>query len=249
MPFFRSFTGIAICMFSGFLMIAHLEVSASNPKDSVYKVYKTDKEIPVNGKWDKPAWEKIKAVEINNFIRDRPEFFPHTQAKMMYDDENLYVIFKVNDRYVRSITTTLNGPVWEDAAVEFFFSPDSSKPANYFNLEVNCGGTALLEYSATPRANATTEDIKEILMAHSLPKIVDPEITQPVTWTLEYKIPLKILEKYSNITRPKQGVKWRANFYKIVENNSNPHHLTWSPIGDPKPHFHMPKFFGILEFQ
>lgn len=250
MAFFRPFTVIAICIFCGFLMISYLGVSASNPIDSVYKVYKSNKEIPVNGKWDKPAWKKIKAVEINNFIREKPPlFFPHAQAKMMYDYENLYIIFKVDDQYVRSITTSPNGPVWKDAAVEFFFSPDSSKPANYFNLEVNCGGTALLEYSDTPRANATTEDIKKIVMAHSLPQTVDSEIKKPVTWTLEYKIPLKLLAKYSNITKPKQGVKWRANFYKIAENNSNPHHLAWSPISDPKPHFHMPKYFGILEFQ
>jgi len=93
------------------------------------------------------------------------------------------------------------------------------------------------------------EDIKKIEIAHSLPQIVDPEITEPVTWTLEYRIPLVMLEKYSNVTRPKQGVVWKANFYKIAEKTSNPHYITWSVIENDKPNFHLPKFFGTLKFQ
>ena len=50
-----------------------------------------------------------------------PEFRPAVKAKMTYDDENLYVIFRVQDRYVRCITKDFNGPVWEDSCVEFFF--------------------------------------------------------------------------------------------------------------------------------
>ena len=59
---------------------------------------------------------------------DKPLFTPTVQAKMMYDNENLYVIFHVNDRYVRCLVTEINGPVYEEPAVEFFFSPDPAYP-------------------------------------------------------------------------------------------------------------------------
>ena len=31
----------------------------------------------------------------------------------------------------------------------------------------------------------------------SLPPIVEPEITKPIVWTLEFSIPLGVLEKYA----------------------------------------------------
>jgi hypothetical protein len=170
----------------------------------------------------------------------------------MYDDNNLYLIFQVKDRFVRCITTEYNGPVWEDSCVEFFFAPDSDQPLRYFNLEINCGGTPLMRYTIIPRKKFTTlsaADIKMIEIAHSLPRIVDPEIREPVIWSIEYRIPITMLEKYSRVTYPEPGTVWRANFYKISENSSNPHYITWSLVDVIAPDFHLPQFFGLLNFQ
>jgi hypothetical protein len=94
-----------------------------------------------------------------------------------------------------------------------------------------------------------TDEIKQIEIAHSLPNKVDPEITTPVTWTIEYRVPLAILEKYSHITPPGSGVTWKANFYKTGSRTSNPNYITWSPVNFPRPNFHLPEFFGVLQFQ
>lgn len=221
-------------------------------KSLVYKVFKLKQSMKIDGNWDKPQWQKIKAVEIKNYMGKIPQFLPFTQAKMMYDDENLYVIFRVEDRYVRCIEQNYNGPVYKDACVEFFFSPDTSLPERYFNLEINCSGTPLMYYNIIPRKEfkvLNVNDIKEIEIAHSLPSKVDPEITEPVTWTIEYRIPIIMLEKYSNITYPKEGIAWRANFYKIAAKGSNPHYITWSLVDRIEPDFHMPQFFGMLKYQ
>jgi vancomycin resistance protein YoaR len=79
-------------------------------------------------------------------------------------------------------------------------------------------------------------------------KTIDPEISNEVTWTLEYRIPLEVLEKYAPVTRPDKGVRWKANFYKIAENSTNPHYITWSEVENDKPNFHLPQFFGTLVF-
>lgn len=219
---------------------------------SAYNVVMARKPVKIDADWDKAVWKKVKPATISNYMGAIPEFKPEAEVKMMYDKENIYLIFRVKDRYVRCITNTINGPVWQDSAVEFFFSPDTTLPLLYFNLETNCGGTALLHYNVIPRRESkrlTEDEIKQIEIAHSLPEIIDPEIKEPLTWTLEYKIPLSLLEKYSKVTRPAKGVEWRANFYKIAENSSNPHYITWSEIDNPKPNFHLPKFFGKLIFK
>jgi hypothetical protein len=218
----------------------------------VYEVLRLNQSLIIDGDWNKPQWLKSKAVVIENYMGSEPGFRPFAQAKMMYDDENLYVIFLVKDRYVRCITRDINGPVWEDACVEFFFSPDVSFPERYFNLEINCGGTPLMHYNIIPDKDINVLEVKDIEMieiAHSLPQIIDPEITDPITWTIEYRIPLAMLEKYSRITYPESGINWKANFYKIAENSSNSHYLTWSPVENKEPNFHLPQYFGQIRFQ
>ena len=221
-------------------------------KESVYNVARLNQPMKIDAVWDKPQWENIKPVDITNYMGKIPGFKPEAQAKMMYDDQNLYVIFHVKDRYVRCITKEINGPVWEDGAVEFFFAPDSKQPLPYFNLETNCGGTPLMHFNLVPRKESkelSKDDIKMIEIAHTLPQIIDPEMKDAVTWTLEYRIPIVMLEKYSTISRPKKGVEWKANFYKIAENSSNPHYITWSVVEIKEPDFHRPEFFGKLIFE
>ena len=220
--------------------------------DSVYIVVKSETPVKIDGDWNKNEWQNIEALNINNRMGDEPLFTPTVQAKMMYDNENLYVIFRVNDRYVRCLVTDINGPVYEEPAVEFFFSPNPELPDRYFNIEINCGGTPLMHYNDFSKKEKTpldTEDIKQVEIAHSLPEIVDPEITEPVTWTIEYSIPLGMLEKYAKIIHPAQDIEWKANFYKIAEKGTNVHFLTWSVVDNPVPNFHLPRFFGTLKFQ
>ena len=217
-----------------------------------YQVMATNEKITIDGKWDKSVWKKVKAVKIENRMGEEPRFRPITEAKMLYDANNVYVIFRVQDKFVKSTVTTYNGHVSGDSCVEFFFSPNSAVPEHYFNLEVNAGGTPLIFFVTQPRKEYTKlsdGSIDDIEIAHSLPEVVDPEITDEVTWTIEYRIPLEILKEYTNVTMPQPGVVWRANFYKTGSDTSNPHYYTWSPVSYPEPNFHLPAYFGTLTFE
>ena len=217
-----------------------------------YEVVRVRQPVKIDADWNKAAWKKTKSVAIENYMGAVPSFKPAAEAKMMYDDENVYVIFRVKDKYVRSLVQEYNGNVSGDACVEFFFSPDQALPERYFNLEVNAGGTPLIFYVTKPWTGfhkLEAEDIRQIEIAHSLPAKIDPEISEPVTWIIEYRIPLSMLRKFSNVTNPAPGVKWRANFYKTASQSSNPHWITWSYVDNPKPNFHLPQFFGTLIFK
>ena len=217
-----------------------------------YRVMAIREQITIDGKWDKAVWEKVKAVKIENRMGEEPRFRPITEAKMVYDANNVYVIFRVHDKFVKSTVTTFNGHVSGDSCVEFFFSPNSEEPGHYFNLEVNAGGTPLIFFVTKPRKEYTRLPdtlIQEIEIAHSLPAVVNPEITDEVTWTIECRVPLAIFKQFTNVTMPKSGVTWRANFYKTGSDTSNPHYYTWSPVSYPEPNFHLPAYFGTLTFE
>jgi hypothetical protein len=230
-------------------------IASSKPvEDKKYKVTKLKAPLKINADWDKAQWKNIETIKIESYMGTIPPFKPTVEAKMMYDNDNVYVIFRVKDRFVKSVVQEYNGNVSGDSCVEFFFAPDSSLPLSYFNLEINAGGTPLIfyikhPYPATPYVKLEASEIKEIEIAHSLPSKVDPEITEPVTWTIEYRIPLSMLSKFSNVSRPAPGVVWKANFYKTGSRTSNPNYITWNFVDNPRPNFHLPQFFGTLIFQ
>lgn len=210
--------------------------------------------VPVRftGEWNSPEWVKHNHIELDNFMGSIPLFRPVVRARTGYDEDNLFLIFRTEERFARCITTEINGPVWRDSSVEFFFSPDMRFPERYFNLEINCGGTPLLHYNLVPRREVieiTPEEISKITISHSLPVIVDPEITSAISWIIECKIPFSLLGRYSDVTTPAPDVIWKANFYKVAVNNSNPHYMTWSPVKKNIPDFHLPAYFGNLIFR
>lgn len=217
-----------------------------------YEVVRAKQQVTIDGNWNKSVWKKVKPLVVGKYMGTIPAFKPGVEAKMIYDDANVYVIFRVKDKQVRSLVQEYNGNVSGDACVEFFFSPDTQLPERYFNLEINAGGTPLIFYVTKPWTGfkkLEAEDIKQIEIAHSLPSVVDPEIKEEVTWTIEYRIPLSMLQKFSNVTYPKSGVTWKANFYKTASQSTNPHWITWSYVDNPKPNFHLPQFFGTLIFK
>lgn len=209
--------------------------------------------VPViDSAWDKNFWKEVTALRLNNFMGKRPEHFPEVQTKLCYDKHYLYVIFHVKDRYVRAVERNLQGMVCKDSCVEFFFTPGTDISIGYFNFEINCGGTFLFHFQKSRGCevrNIFPEHCSVIKVAHSLPKIVEPEITEPTTWTVEYALPFEILPYYAPVIMPESGVIWKANFYKCGDATSHPHWLTWSRVEHPVPNFHLPAFFGTLEFE
>jgi hypothetical protein len=222
-------------------------------KSPVYTVRKLKRPMKINADWNKPEWKKAKEIHVTNYMGDVPSFKPVTTAKMMYDDSNVYVIFRVKDNFIRLKTEKFGGKVFQDACAEFFFSPDSSQPLQYFNLEMNAGGIALMGFHSNGKVGKniylTADEFKGVEIAHSLPEKLDKEITEPTTWTIEYRLPLSVLRKFSNVTQPAKGVIWKANFYKTSDMSSNPHYITWALVDNKEPDFHLPQFFGTLRFK
>jgi hypothetical protein len=217
-----------------------------------YTVRKTDLSFKPDGAWEKEFWKIAATLTLSNYMGQKPQHFPKTQARLLYDDDFIYVIFRVEDRFIRAVSKEYNDPVWCDSCVEFFFTPDSDIKEGYFNIEMNCGGVMLMRHQTARDQNCrliTPDDAGKIQIFHSLPKIINPEITEPTIWTLEYQLPIGILAKYAKVKHPASGVAWCANFYKCGDETSHPHWLTWAPIDLPDADFHQPKFFGTLQFE
>ena len=220
-------------------------------QDCIYRVQRAPRRIVPDCGWDREEWAGVPSLAIGRHMGDAPSHRPRVQAKLRYDDECVSVIFRVEDRYVRSVVVDSQGPVCTDSCVEFFFTPGADIGQGYYNIETNCGGTALFMHQKAGGKECiplSDSDIAALAIAHTLPHIVDPEIEGPVCWHVAYRVPYAILRKYAPVATPAPGVAWRANLYKCADRTSHPHWLTWAPVGVPRPDFHRPEFFGILEF-
>jgi hypothetical protein len=218
---------------------------------TIYCVQQLQKRMQIDANWNKKEWQKAEILSINNIMGDQPDYMPSVCAKLLYDSAHLYIIFSVKEKSLNAKVKEINGPVWQDACVEFFFAPDTLFPERYFNLEINAIGVPLMHFNKVAKDSVidlAVEDIKKITIAHSFIYVDEKEIQSQVKWSLEYKLPLAILEKYATITKPAPGVQWKANFYKIAHLSSQPHYLSWSHVPG-EVDMHLPQFFGKLGFK
>jgi hypothetical protein len=203
--------------------------------------------------WQAPAWRNVDIAEINDFHPKSSDHHPKTYVKIGHDDQNIYVIFKVEDKYVRSTYIEYNSKVNEDSCVEWFIKPPDAE--GYYNFEMNAGGTLHVNYIIDPERdeNGKRKNIIAIPESHaktvkiisSLPRVIDPEISDPTVWYLAMTIPLSFFELYSPVDKI-DGSVWQGNLYKCGDKTSHPHWGYWSPVKELN--FHQPHCFGEFIF-
>jgi hypothetical protein len=201
-----------------------------------------------------PDWSKAEVADINNFRPESSDHHPRVAARLLYSDEGIYGAYKIDDQYVRSIRTEYMGEVWKDSCVEFFVQPKPDK--GYFNLEMNAGGAHLIMYiedstripGGFKKATKVPAELgTQIQVRSTLSKVVDPEITTPITWELNFFLPKKIMESFVGPLGNLKGQTWRGNFYKCGDELSHRHWASWSPVD--QLNFHLPRCFGTLVFE
>jgi hypothetical protein len=211
----------------------------------------------LKGLWDSPAWRDADVADVASFHPQSSDHRPTTRAKILHDDEGLYVIFHVADRHVVCTRTENQSLTSKDSCVEIYLQPFPGEKG-YFNFEMNCGGALLLFYVIDPTRNnpgifrykhiVPESLIDTMRIYHSLPKTLAAEITEPVEWTVEYFVPYSLLEAYVGQLPPPEKRNWRGNFHKCADESSHPHWASWSPIGD-ELNFHVPKYFAPFQFE
>jgi hypothetical protein len=220
-----------------------------------YTIRKTVQPPSLSCNWDEAVWNQAETLKIAAFHARSSNHKPGVQARLLYDTKNIYVHFKVEDQYIRSVTTQPQGSVCQDSCVEFFSKPKPDR--GYLNVEANCGGTFLCSYIEDHRrvpggfAKCTPIDLKwlsQIRCHHTLPEVVEPEMTLPCEWQLEYALPIELIEAYTGPLGSLAGQTWQANFYKCGDKTSHPHWGAWAPIGE-ELNFHQPEKFAPIHFQ
>lgn len=184
-------------------------------------------------------------IACNNWAAEYP-YAPKATFSAAHNGTHLFLTFRVDEECTAAVVTEDNGPVWTDSAVEFFISFDDK---GYYNFEFSCIGKALLGFRKTKPdvTHAEADIMKTIRRVSSLGEANFEERTGENHWELHVTIPATAFFAHDFATL--DGLKARANVYKCGDNLSKPHFLSWQPIRTEKPNFHVPEFFGDVEFE
>ena len=210
---------------------------------------RTDVHVALNPDPAADPWPDVEAAEIGCFPWYKGGVKQATAVRACYDGECLHLLYECEDKHISAQCTQLNGPVYRDSCVEFFASPPED-PDHYFNVEVNCCGTMLLGYGSRMdgRRNGTEEIASRLGVAHSVPGPTKEESPADDGWVLQMRLPFEALSQLVGTPLTvAPGTQWRANCYRIG-GLTDPQYGCWSPINWPRPNFHRPECFGLLQF-
>ena len=88
-----------------------------------YTIHRTDDLDLPDADWERPQWQAAETLEITHFPWEDSGHRPRTQARLLYDERALSIIFRVEDRYVRAVAERFQDSVCTDSCVEFFVAP------------------------------------------------------------------------------------------------------------------------------
>jgi len=215
---------------------------------------KYSESIPIlNCDFEGPKWDEAELIELKYVRPESVNPLPKTSVKLLWGEDGINGIFKVEDHSLLARYTNIHEPVWRDSCVEFFVKPKGVR--GYINFEFNCIGTLLCSH-VTNHERTTDgfresrriekEDCQSVLRMSSINEPVPVEVTAEKEWYLEFFIPFELLRKYFGDITINPGDEWTSNFYKCGDDLINPHWIAWSEVKELN--FHSPEDFGKIVF-
>ncbi len=243
-------------------------VTMFNPKH--YICQRADGKLVPDGRLDKPFWAKAPWTEEFNDIEGdiRPKPAKKTRAKMLWDDEYLYIGALLEEDRIFATVKQRDEVIFVDNDFEVFIDPDGDTHL-YYEFEMNALGTVWDLLLAKPYRDGAPAinafDISGLIKA----VYIDGELNNPYadnkSWSVEIAMPWKILKECAREERaPSIGEYWRINFSRVewrteikdgkIIRTINPEtgrpypedNWVWSPMGIVDMHY--PELWGFVVF-
>lgn len=204
--------------------------------------------VTIDGKLEEDAWKR--ALETGAFVDTLSggEAKVAAEAKLLWDDEALYVAFDVRDPLLRSRFEDADDHLWTEDAVELMIDPGADG-RNYFEIQVSPTGVVFdTRYDARrqPRPYGHldwTSGIEARTALSGRPNDDDAD----EGWLAELRIPwAAFAEGDPPAGVPEPGDVWGINLYVMDARERGQLAAGWSApkVGD----FHVPERFVRVRF-
>ena len=235
----------------------------------VYQCRRAKKPFVLDGNLDKEFWEDAEFtdvfVDIEGDKRPAPRFT--TRAKLLWDDENLYIGAVLEGTEIWGHLTERDCVIFQDNDFEIFIDPDSDTH-QYYEFEMNARNTVWDLFLPKPYRDGGRAlngyDIHGLQTAvHIDGKLNDPSAVNE-RWMVEVVIPFAAVVECTPENRsPIAGEYYRLNFSRVqwkvdvVDNSYQKRrdesgnvlpedNWVWSPTG--LINIHYPELWGFVFF-
>ena len=215
-----------------------------------YVCYRPEGKIKVDGKLDESSWKKARPTARFADIsgEGHPEPVYGTTAKMLWDDDYIYVSAVLEESNIKARLTQRDTIIYHDNDFEVFIDPDGDGQ-NYFEIEVNALGTVFDLMLDRPYRNGGNFMIQwncpGLKMAVKRHGSLNRPDDKDDCWVVEMAIPGEAIKM--NFTSPLvAGACLRLNFSRVewLKPGEREENWVWCPTG--RVDMHMPDRWGFL---
>ncbi|MCM8763834.1 MAG: carbohydrate-binding family 9-like protein [Candidatus Omnitrophica bacterium] len=175
-----------------------------------YRCPRTYERINVDGILAERVWQKAERLEF--FVPvTLEEPVSKTIAKLLYDEENLYIGFKCFDCDTKATYTARDSFIWEEDAVELFMKTSTDGPS-YYEFEFSPIKAIFDAFAPVSGNNGKILDYakwncKNILVETFISGTLNDSSDIDEYWSIEIAIPFSSLPTL-NGKHPEKGEKW-----------------------------------------
>lgn len=213
--------------------------------------------------WDNAVWTDV-FEDIEGDLKPKPYYA--TRAKMLWDDNYLYIAATLEDKHVWSYLENRDQIVFFDNDFEVFLDPNNDAH-RYFEYEINALNTIFDLFLPKPyRAGSgalISWDSNRLKHAVKVLGTLNNPNDEDRGWTVEMAIPFADVTIGNDTHVPKDGEIWRINFSRVqweteiadgkyvkkkdaAGKNLPENNWVWSPQG--VINMHLPERWGYLQF-
>ncbi|WP_299557287.1 carbohydrate-binding family 9-like protein [Seonamhaeicola sp.] len=240
---------------------------SENPEPKSYVAYKTVKPLEIDGIDNEQAWSNVSwSTSFIDIEGVKTPKYP-THMKMLWDDDYLYVLAKMEEPHVWGNLKQRDTIIFYNNDFELFIDPDGDTH-NYYEIEINALNTVWDLFITKPfreKGNPIKHDwdITGLKSAVHVDGTLNNPADEDQSWTLEIALPWTAFKTgYYHKIEP-AGTFWRINFSRVNwqhsiingkyqrKKDASGHYLSeynwvWSPQG--VINMHVPEHWGYLYF-
>jgi hypothetical protein len=201
----------------------------------------------IDGKVESAEWAASRPIAFEFPWEKQTGAKQKTTARLLWDDEYLYVAYECEDADVVAHHQRHDDPTYEDDAVEIFINPKPSQEF-YYGMEMNARGVLYDYFFAFPKLLLKRVDFSGVKLETNLRGTLNVTGDKDAGWSLEVAIPWANFEELSGGKAPSAGEIWTANLNRWDGVQPNRRLSQWSNSGKTDPNPHNPGRFGQLVF-
>lgn len=210
-----------------------------------YRVLRFKGDSPTEHDWLES--DPVRLVDATN----GGEIEDFCEARILWNDKNLFVRFDCIDRHIWGTHTQDDDPIYNEEVVELFIAKGESTPKEYFEFQFSPNGVKFDAKISNPTGDRNDDgfvvdkswDCENLEFSQRFEIDQANENFKSGRWVTYVQIPAEMFGG------AKEGDTFRANLFRIDGWPEQESFQSWMPTMKSPADFHVPSVFGKLSLE